>query len=76
MKIFIEVSSSLEKFFKGENEIVLNDDKKYTIEKLLEICLVPIDEVGIIIKNGIKSSIEDEVSNGDKIKLFPPIIAG
>lgn len=76
MKIFIEVSSSLEKFHNGKNEIILDDGRNYIIEDLFELCSIPSDEIGIIIKNGKKSSNGDMISDGDKIKLFPPIIAG
>lgn len=76
MKIFIEVSSSLEKFFNGRNELGFDDGISRRVEDLFELCGVPYDEVGIIIKNGIKASMDDVIADGDKIKLFPPIIAG
>ena len=76
MKIRIEVSSSLDRFFKGRNEVILEDEGIHIINELLHLASIPSDEVGIIIKNGKRSFREDEVSNGDIIKLFPPIIAG
>jgi hypothetical protein len=76
MKIHIEVSYSLESIFKGINEINLDDTKEYKISDILMLYEVPIDEVGIVIINGVKSSHDDIVFNGDKIKLYPPIIAG
>ncbi len=76
MKVYIEVSSSLNRFYNGGNEINLDDQGIYTIQELLQLTSIPEDEVGIIIKNGKKSSMEDEISDGDTIKFFPPIIAG
>jgi hypothetical protein len=76
LKVYIEVSSSLNRFYNGGNEINLDDQGIYTIQELLQLTSIPEDEVGIIIKNGKKSSMEDEISDGDTIKFFPPIIAG
>lgn len=76
MRIYIEVSYSLKRFFKENNWISLVDCEKHTIADVLTLCSIPRDEVGIIIINDIKSSCDDIVSDGDKIKLFPPIVAG
>lgn len=75
MKIYIESTSSLIKFL-AVNELNLEDKKGYSVEDIIKICNIPADEVGFATVNGKKESFDYIISENDKIKLFPTIIAG
>lgn len=75
MKIYIECTSSLNKFLKV-SEQSLEDAKGYSIEYIIKLCNIPADEVGFVTVNGKKESFDYIVFENDKIKFFPTIIAG
>jgi hypothetical protein len=75
MRVKIEVSSSLKKFMQGVKELEF-ENHTISVKEILKYCPIPEDEVGIIIINGKKSYYDSIISNGDEIKLYPPIIAG
>lgn len=83
MVITVELFYTLKKYckdrFKGaENSFVLEVDDKdeITLDELISYLNVPNDEVGFATKDNVKHNWNDPIKDGDKIKIYPVIIAG
>ncbi len=57
-----------------EAEIQLSEERK--ISELIEQMEVALEDVGIILKNGVWVNAEDYVGNNDKLELFPVLAGG
>ena len=81
MKIYVELSEWLKRFAGGERNLVLDfydtiESGSITGNEAIKMIGIPMDEVGFISVNGVKSNMTDTLKDGDKVAVFHPIIGG
>ncbi len=74
MSVEIKLFANLRKLYKKEARIVLSGQQ--SIREVLERLTIPEEKVAIIFVNGTHAGLEDTVSPGDSLALFPPIGGG
>ena len=79
MKIEVRVFATLRKYLPelgiGEAKIV-ELDEGITFEKLLHQLGLPLDEVKIIMRNGIQTELDEIIEDGDRIAYVPAVGGG
>ncbi len=79
MKIYVKVFASLRKKYPDVNDLnplVLDIQKGIIIEELIFKLDFSLDEIKIILRNGIRVSLESVIEEDDIISLFPAIGGG
>lgn len=77
MVVTVKFYYKLKKYCQSEDgEILLNVKKGTTIKEILEHQKIPLKEVPIISVNSKIVTIEEEVKDGDILKLFPIVSGG
>ena len=79
MEITLKLYGFLKKYINnGEqnNNQNLKIDSFKSIKQILEENNIPIKEVGFILKGNKTVNLDDQVQNGDVIKVFPAIAGG
>lgn len=75
MQITLKVFATLRNYMRtGEN--VYTCDGPLTVRELLNAHSIPEEEATIILVNGLHSSLEKELNNGDTVSVFPPVGGG
>lgn len=75
MIISYELSSAFSKNNKQSDQIELSCDT-ITVEEFARQLNLDMDEIGIIVVNGVLTKADTILKNDDVVKLFPPIISG
>lgn len=79
MKVYVKVFASLRKKYPEVNDLkplVLDIEEGTTFEELILKLEFSLDEIKIILQNGIKVSPEHTIEEEDTISLFPAIGGG
>lgn len=64
-------------FREGREKITLLAPEQYpTVKEVLTYFQIPFDEVAICLINGRHSKLEDPITDGDVLALFPPVGGG
>ncbi|NLN04123.1 MAG: hypothetical protein GX166_04785 [Clostridiaceae bacterium] len=83
MVITVELFHTLKKYCKerfkdDENSFELSIDgrEEILLDELVSFLNIPDEEVGFATINNVKHNWNDPIKDGDRIKIFPVIIAG
>lgn len=75
----VRLYSGLEKFVENAvygQPLPVELPQKATVEVLLEKLAIPQEQVFSILVNGIHHNLNDQLSEGDRVALFPPVGGG
>ncbi len=79
MKIEVRVFATLRKYMPeygiGEANIIELSEGT-TLEELRLQLKLPLDEVKVIMRNGIQSELEEKIEDGDRIAYIPAVGGG
>lgn len=75
MQITLKVFATLRNYL-SSGEVVYTHDGSLTIRDILKAYNIPEEEATIILVNGLHSSLEKELKDGDTVSIFPPVGGG
>lgn len=75
MQVTLKVFATLRSYL-SSGETVHTHDGSLRVCDLLRAYYIPQDEAAIILVNGLHSSLEKELTNGDTVSIFPPVGGG
>lgn len=76
MKITVKTYASLREYTDGEGTVSMELDEGAHVEDVLQKLGVPRDEVKILMLNGRRVNPGAQISDGDRLAVFPPIAGG
>ena len=77
MKIIVKLHGIIRKTNKvNANEITLNFSDNLKVTDVLRILIIPLQEVGLVVVNGVCCSKDHLLNPNDVVDLFPPIAGG
>jgi molybdopterin converting factor small subunit len=79
VKIFITLSTTLRgrvPDYDPEQGLTLEADGPATVRTLAETLGLPLKEVKVVMLNGRHADLEDPVTDGDQVALFPAVGGG
>ena len=79
MAVHVKISATLRRHVAGYSPLkgaTLDHRPGLTVSRALESLGIPAKEVKIIMVNGIHASLDHELSDGDRLGLFPPVGGG
>jgi molybdopterin converting factor small subunit len=74
MKITVKLFATLRNF--GENIQEIDVDDSIKVEDVIEKLKLPLEDVSIIMINGIGSKLESTLKDGDVLAIFPLVGGG
>lgn len=75
MQITLKVFATLRNYL-ASGESVYAHEGPLTIRQLLKTHNIPEAEATIILVNGLHSSLDKELKDGDTVSIFPPVGGG
>ena len=76
MNITLKIYASLREYTNGESTFELEIPEGSDVSYLLDRAEVPSDEVKNIMVNGRRSNLYKNLSDGDRVAVFPAIAGG
>lgn len=78
MKIKVILKGFLVKYFDGEKERVIDAEDGLSARQVVELLGIPIEHksFGFVAVNGMRVMIDDILSDGDELKIYPKISGG
>lgn len=75
MLVTLKVFATLRNYL-SSGETSYNHEGPLTVRQLLAVYDIPEDEATIILVNGLNTSLEKELKDGDTVSVFPPVGGG
>jgi len=79
IKVEVRVFATLRKYMPGYDigeAKVIEISEGTTLEELRAQLKLPLDEVKVIMRNGIQSELEEKIEDGDRIAYIPAVGGG
>lgn len=74
MKVTVTANGPLKKYLAGTHTVEL--EKGSDLRDLLANLAVPGDSVSLLVLNGQKATIGQELHDGDLVTIYPPVCGG
>ena len=76
MKIRVRLTGFLKKYFDGEEQRVLDFEDGISARQVVELIGVDFEKMGFVSINNLRVMIDDQLKDGDLLKVFPKIYGG
>ncbi len=79
MAITIKLSTTLRNYIKGyepQHGLEVEFKENMTASSLASQLSLPLDEIHVVMLNGIQASIESKLADGDRVAYFPAVGGG
>lgn len=76
MKIYVVLAGPLSKYGNGSRNQMVDCKDPCQLKELIVILGIPEDKYSFAVINGIKSSEDTTLRNGDEVKIYPMVSGG
>ena len=76
MKVKLILTSWFRRYSEGAGEIAVEVPEKSTVRDILNKTKIPFEEIGFVHLNGKIMEMDEEVKDGEELKIYTKIIGG